>query len=141
MTKDKAKKDKELGKDVLSYCGKCKMPTNHIVTTLNKKGTVDKCQCQTCKAVHKYRDPDKPVKTRATKTTKKAGVSPEVVWNEAMSTAKGPSIPYKMNGDFAKGDIIEHPTFGRGIVEELIDVNKIKVIFEESEKLLAHNRE
>jgi ribosomal protein L44E len=133
-------KETGLGKEVLSYCGKCKKPTNHIVTTLNKKGTVDKCKCQTCKAVHKYRDPDKPVKTRAKKTTKKADAPPEVVWSDAMSTAKGPSKPYKMSSEFEKGDVIEHPTFGRGIVEELIADNKIKVVFEESGKLLAHNR-
>lgn len=132
-------KENDLGKEVLSYCGKCKMPTNHIVTTLNKKGAVDKCKCQTCKALHKYRDPDKPVKPRATKA-KKAEIAPEVVWSEAMSGAKGPPKPYKMSGEFAKGDVIEHPMFGRGIVEELISDNKIQVVFEESGKLLAHNR-
>jgi ribosomal protein L44E len=133
-------KENGLGKEVLSYCGKCKQPTNHIVTTLNKKGVVDKCECQTCKAVHKYRDPDKPVKKRATKSTKKADVEPEVIWSEVMSAAKGPSKPYKMSAEFAKGDLIDHPMFGRGVVEELIDANKIKVVFEESGKLLAHNR-
>jgi hypothetical protein len=115
------------------------MPTKHIVNTLNKKGTVDKCQCQTCKALHKYRDPDKPVKPRATKT-KKAEIPPEAVWSEAMAAAKGPATPYKMSAEFAKGDVIEHPMFGRGIVEELIADNKIQVVFEESGKLLAHNR-
>lgn len=147
MTKDKAKakektaaKDEKLGTELLSYCGKCKMPTNHIVNTVNKKGAPDKCECQTCKALHKYRDPDKPVKSRATKA-KNIAVSPEVAWNEAMSAAKGSSTPYKMSDQFAKGDLIEHPTFGKGVVDELIDDNKIRVIFEESEKLLAHNRE
>jgi len=129
-----------LGKEVLSYCGKCKQPTNHIVTSLNKKGGVNKCECQTCKAVHKYRDPDKPVKTRAKKTTKQAGVSPATAWKEAMSDTEGAPVPYEMSAIFEKGDVIEHPMFGRGVVEELIDDNKIKVIFEESEKLMAHNR-
>jgi len=129
-----------LGKEVLSYCGKCKQPTNHIVTTLSKRGTVDKCECQTCKAVHKYRDPDKPVKAGAKKTTKKSDALPKAVWGEAMSIAKGPSQPYKMSNEFEKGDVIDHPMFGRGIVEELISDNKIKVLFEESGKLLAHNR-
>lgn len=134
--------ENRLGKEVLSYCGKCRMPAAHIVVSLNKKGSVDKCECRTCKAVHKYRDPEKPPSRRA--PTKKAPAKIIVpigeLWNEAISKAPGAAKPYAMNAEFAEGDLICHPAFGRGVVQELVGQNKMKVIFEAAEKLLVFNR-
>jgi hypothetical protein len=130
-----------LGKEILSYCGKCKTPTAHIVVSLNKKGKVDKCECQTCKAVHKYRDPEKSPPQRAStkKAPAKRGASVGELWKEAISKAVGSAKPYAMHADFNEGDLIEHSTFGRGVVQELVGQNKMKVIFEEAEKLLVCN--
>jgi len=135
-------KENGLGKEVLSYCGKCKMPAAHVVVSLNKKGIVDKCECQTCKAVHKYRDPEKPVAKRASKKRAPArkSASIEELWNEAISKAGETAKPYAMQADFEEGDLIEHSSFGRGVVQELVGHNKMKVIFEVAEKLLVCNR-
>ncbi len=131
----------ELGKEILSYCGKCKMPTGHIINSLTKKGTADKCECQTCKALHKYRDPEKnPPKKRAAKAPAKKTVSIEELWTEAIEKAVGSTKPYAMDAEFEEGDLIEHATFGRGVVQELVPEKKIKVLFKEAEKLLACNR-
>jgi hypothetical protein len=138
-------KDNEVGagKDVLSYCGKCKMPLAHTIISLTKKGTVDKCECKTCGATHKYRDPDKPVKPRAAgkRAPKKPAASSEELWNQAVADAKGISMPYKMSGEFSEGSLIDHATFGKGVVEEIVDHNKIKVIFEEGAMVLIHKRD
>ncbi|MFH1654924.1 MAG: hypothetical protein ABIE74_12860 [Pseudomonadota bacterium] len=132
----------ELGKDALSYCGKCKMPLAHTITKLTAKGGVDRCECNTCKTSHKYRDPDKPVKAKgSTKRATKATISNEATWNEAISKAKGSFKLYEMSAKFAAGDLMEHSMFGKGVVKELIGYNKLIVIFEKSEKLLVHNRE
>ena len=136
------KTQSELGKDILSYCGKCKMPMGHIIVKVNKSGGVDKCECQTCKAVHKYRDPENPVakpKTSAKSPSKKA-VPVEAVWNEAMSNATGSAKKYSMSEKFAEGSIIDHPTFGKGVVQELIGDSKMTVIFETAVKTLICNR-
>lgn len=127
------------GKEVLSYCGKCKLPLAHTIVAMKKNGTIGKCECKTCGANHLYRDPDKPVKARAG-TKKKATISNEALWQEAVSNAAGPAKPYAMNATFAMGDVIDHSTFGKGVVEELISDNKLKVIFESNQKILIHNR-
>lgn len=138
-------KDKEIaaGKDVLSFCGKCKMPLAHTIISLTKKGTVDKCECKTCGAVHKYRDPDKPVKKRSgTKSgPKKEKISAEATWKEAIADAKDGARSYEMSEEFFEGNMIDHATFGVGVVEEVVNYNKIKVIFESGAKILIHNRE
>ena len=127
----------EVGKEALSYCGKCKESSIHTIKTISKKGMPDKCECKVCKAKHKYRDPDKPVKPRA--TTRKATLSAEAIWTEAMSNAKGTTKPYKMSGDFSEGQLVDHSKFGIGVVTETVGQSKIKVVFEADEKLLIHN--
>jgi len=138
-------KDTEIsaGKDVLSFCGKCKMPLVHTIISLTKKGTVNKCECKTCGAVHKYRDPDKPVKSRSgsKSTPKKEKVSAAGVWKEAVAGAQGMARPYEMREEFSEGNLIDHATFGMGVVEEIVNHNKIKVIFESGAKILIHKRE
>lgn len=127
------------GKEVLSYCGKCKLSLAHVIVALNKKGSIEKCECKTCGAVHRYRDPEKPVKTAGTKEAKKAHTR-ETLWKEALSIADGAPKPYSMTAEFVQGEIVNHPKFGNGVVLELIGFNKIKTIFESGEKILIHTR-
>jgi hypothetical protein len=47
---------------------------------------------------------------------------------------------YSIRGSFTSGDIIDHPTFGQGIVERLIDNNKIEVLFKDDFRTLIHNK-
>ncbi len=139
MSKDKEIK---LGEEILSYCGKCKQPMKHLINSLTKTGKPDKCECQTCGALHKYRDPDKPVKPRAKRSTspKKEKVPIETLWKEAVANAGENAKPYSMSGNFEQGELMDHSTFGKGVVQELIGHNKLKVIFHDSEKILVHNR-
>ncbi len=131
-----------LGKEILSYCGKCKMAMGHIIVSMNKAGKVDKCKCSTCSSTHKYRDPEGPAKKPGAKRlSKKAGVAVGVMWNEAVTGAKGEAKPYEMTAEFAQGDVIDHPVFGRGVVQSLIGNNKMKIIFETAEKILVFNRQ
>ena len=129
----------DLGQDILSYCGRCKMPLTHLIITLTKKGLPDKCECKTCKAKHKYRDPDKVSKTGT--RIKKATLSAEAVWKEVMEAAKGPAIAYAMSGEFEEGQLLDHTSFGQGVVKELVGCNKIRVIFEAGEKLLIQKHQ
>jgi len=128
------------GQEVLSLCGKCKLALAHVIIAMKKNGSIGKCECKTCGAVHLYRDPDKPKKARATKTRISKKESPEVTWNRAIAEASQPAKPYAMTAEFAMGDLIDHPTFGKGVVEELIGHNKIKIVFETSTKLLIHKQ-
>ncbi len=131
-----------LGKEIVSYCGKCKMAMGHVIVSLGKNGSVGRCECLTCKAVHAYRDPDKPVKASSAgkRADAKAGVSAEAAWANAVSKAKGSAKSYAMSSEFSQGDLIEHPLFGKGVVEEIVDQHKIKAIFNTSSKLLVQNR-
>ena len=55
-------------------------------------------------------------------------------------TASQKGLPYSLSGAFKEHDVIEHTTFGRGVVTHLLPGNKIHVAFAQGEKLLVCRR-
>jgi hypothetical protein len=132
-------KNEEIGvaKEVLSYCGKCKLALTHIIVTMKNETTIGKCQCKTCSAKHNYRDPEAVVEKKNTATTRKKTAIPVAeIWKSAVTKTDGRAKPYAMDKRFKEGDLIAHATFGKGVVMQLIMDDKIQVQFEDALKLL-----
>jgi hypothetical protein len=140
--------DLGVGKEVLSYCGKCKLTLAHIIVTMKDSATLGKVECKTCKATHAYKDPSQVRAKKATKaTSKKAGTraskkaeSISDLWLSAVNNSSAKSQSYSIKTKFSLGDIVDHPKFGPGVIERLIDADKIQVIFRHDIKTLMHNR-
>lgn len=47
--------------------------------------------------------------------------------------------PYSMREIFGAGEPVQHPKFGKGIVLEVLETNKIAILFEDGRKVLAMN--
>lgn len=133
-----------VGKDVLSYCGKCKLVLAHVIVTMAKPKKIGKCECNTCHAKHNYRDPEalnKPSKRKVGSRSKaKATLPVDELWKEALSKTDRTSQPYSMESGFSEGDVIDHPVFGKGLVEQIVEGKKMKILFEKGVKLLIHNQ-
>jgi hypothetical protein len=128
------------GKEVLSYCGKCKLPLGHTIVSMKDTATIGKVQCNTCQAVHMYKDPaTKTKKVKSRTTTRKKAVSVGQLWTEELGKASGKAVPYSIREKFEVGDIIDHKKFGPGIVQTHID-DKIEVLFQHELKLLVHGK-
>ncbi|MFZ5764885.1 MAG: hypothetical protein ACOY4H_04725 [Thermodesulfobacteriota bacterium] len=138
------------GDDIDSRCLKCKALTNHtIIAMVGDK--VAKVQCNTCGGRHNYRPALAEKKTVAIRrsagrtsasparkpsarhtTEPVAATFAEQLADRDFSTAK----PYSMSGNFAVDDLIDHPTFGFGVVIKKIGPNKIEVLFREQTRIL-----
>jgi hypothetical protein len=115
-----------------------------------KANAPQKVMCKTCKATHTYKDPSAAkTKTPIAKIAKKAKTksngrkvteSVGELWNKAMSKATNAPQDYSMKASFQTGDVIVHPTFGNGIVEKLIDNNKIEILFQDDYRTLMHKK-
>jgi DNA-directed RNA polymerase subunit M/transcription elongation factor TFIIS len=128
------------GKEVLSYCGKCKLGLAHIIVSMKDTATIGKVQCKTCNASHMYKDPaTKTKKVKSRTTTRKKSISVGDLWMEEMGKASGKAVPYTIRSSFSVGDIIDHKKFGPGIVQMHID-DKIEVLFQHEMKLLVHGK-
>lgn len=133
------------GKEVLSFCGKCKLTLAHIIMSMKSADTIGKVQCKTCGGSHAYKDPSKvkakkvSTRTRTVSTKSRSQESISDLWLEAVGQAKSKSKDYSPKSTYIKGDIVDHPKFGPGVIDKVIDSNKIEVIFRHSIKTLVHN--
>lgn len=126
-----------VGKEILSYCNKCSLALAHIIETMKTETTPDKVQCKTCKASHKYKSPTAPKKkaVRKTRASSKQAANLDL-WIQKVEKSKQEFKDYSPRGQFDIGDVLDHKTFGPGLVERRIDGNKIEVLFREGMKIL-----
>jgi hypothetical protein len=134
--------DYKVGKEVLSYCSKCKLNLAHIIVSMKDAGTLGKVECKTCKSTHAYKDPS--IMLRKSKkipgaVAKKSPSTAGQTWMDQMGKTTKKSRAYSIREKFSIGDIIDHPKFGPGIVQENKD-DKIEVLFRHDIKLLVHNK-
>lgn len=138
-----------VGKEILSHCSKCKLILAHIIVTMKSATEADKVQCKTCKSTHTFKDPSAPkkkasidrvIKNARVSSGRKATESVSELWTKAMNKSTVSSKEYSTKDSFQTGDVINHPTFGQGIVEKLIDNNKIEVLFKDDYRTLMHKK-
>lgn len=132
------------GKEILSFCGKCQLKLAHVIMSMKDSVTPYKVQCNTCKSIHAHRSQAAAVKkvgatkTRATVQARSAGD----LWNEAMKThAHKTKKSYSIKGKFQVGDLIQHPSFGEGLVQANLSNDRIEVLFQSDIKNLVHGKE
>ncbi len=132
-----------VGKDVLSFCTKCKLNLSHTIVAMKDVKSIAKVKCNTCATMQAYKDPSKSsgAKTRTKKTTSAPAkvISVSDLWMESMSATKRQSQPYTIDGKFKVGDVIDHTKFGPGFVQNVVD-DKIEVVFRHEIKTLIHKK-
>jgi len=140
MTKDKDRTP--VAQNVITMCTKCGMELNHVVVAHDKVGIVENVKCHTCGSEHKYR----PDKKRAPKKTSKKSISTQEVdltktfEKLAEKFKEKKPLPYSMSGSFKNDDVIDHKTFGMGIVISASS-DKMEVAFSGGPRILVCNRE
>ena len=135
------------GDEVDSYCMSCKLILAHKIVAL-VDGKPEKVVCKTCNRKHKYR-PNLPKsrQKKASSGTKKKRTTrrrkdPAVIWEEAFAERDASQAKeYAMTGSFEQDDVIDHKSFGVGLVTEVRAEGKMEVMFKEGTKLLVHDRE
>ena len=137
----------EVGKDLVGYCTKCRLDLGHRVIA-KVEGRVERVKCLTCGSEHNYRPRhdqplDSPIPKTKSVASHKVKVTPKTasdLWTSWLN--KSDSVDskfYSIKEKYDVGQKIEHVSFGKGVVTQLLS-NKIEVIFEEGYKILIHNR-
>ncbi len=128
------------GSEVDTMCNKCELNLAHtVIAVVGPK--IIRVRCNTCQTEHAFRDPA-GAKARSVARAKKAAAPAKVVISFAERVeAKPGSKPkaYSVKQTFVAEDIIEHPSFGLGIVNA-VRGDKIDVAFKAFEKTLVHGK-
>jgi hypothetical protein len=127
--------------NVITMCTKCAMELNHVVIAHNVRGIVERVKCHTCGSEHKYHpEKKKVVKKEAIKGTGSRKVDSTKVYEILVEKFKEKEpLPYRMSGSFKDDDVIDHKTFGIGIVINA-SYYKMEVAFPDRTRLLVCNR-
>jgi hypothetical protein len=130
---------KKLGGNIDSWCGKCKLVLAHTIEAMvgDKPARV---HCNTCKSQHSYK-PNAPGGTSRQSTAREPGKR-RVGRYQSLLNAKNNTEPriYSPKERYEQGNVLDHPTFGRGITTAVKDETKIEVLFESGSKTLVHGR-
>ena len=132
-----------VARDLVTRCTKCKLELSHVVVFHNPEGIVQKVKCKTCGSEHKYhpdkkKAPAKTVKKKKRTVTKKEDFAKEFQRLFEKFSEKEP-LQYGISGLFEKDDLIDHKTFGMGIVKN-VTYQKMEVAFSEGPRILACGR-
>lgn len=123
------------------------MDLAHVIVSM-LDGRPAKVICKTCRGQHNYkrsagdltglsRAASRP--STARKPTERTFVRVSEMWEKKMAEKKAaPMRQYNVQQSFAVGDVIQHPNFGVGLVEEVKRNGKITVLFRDDEKVLVH---
>ena len=140
MTKDKDRTP--VAQNVITMCTKCEMELSHLVVAHDAGGFVVRVKCNTCGNDHKYH----PDKKRATKKPSKKSISTQegdltkTFEKLAQKFKEKKPLPYSMSASFKNDDVIDHKTFGMGIVVNA-SYDKMEVAFSDEPRILVCNRE
>jgi hypothetical protein len=130
-----------VGQNINSYCGKCKLNLDHTVMAMDGEA-ISKVRCKSCGGSHKFRSPLDAKKVRKPRAKKGAGeiATAEIIWAAGLAEAKGKERDYSMAAKYRVGDVVNHQTFGKGVVVKLY-ANKCDMLFKDRERLMASTNE
>jgi len=138
------------GSTVDGWCTKCKLVLGHTVEAM-VEGKITRVHCNTCRGQHAYRasapapraasgsGAAKGSKSAARKAAEKVPKRSEyetLLRGRTGVTAR----TYATSERFAPGELINHATFGLGVVTGERDSIKIDVHFADGPKVLMHGR-
>lgn len=133
-------KQPSVSDDIASYCTKCKLNLEHIITAMIGDKIV-KVKCKTCGSSHSLRSGDSSSR-RSSSRTGSSGKRQDRVqtleaqWETLIEGKEGRETPYRMDGSYAAGEIISHNVFGIGIVQKVYN-KKCAVLFKDKERMLV----
>lgn len=148
-----------VGRNIDAFCLRCQLTLAHVVL-YEMGGVVQGVKCKTCGSEHRYRGPKPPAKKEvpaerwrngrpvaapakkevpAVKPVRPADVR---LWEQRQATAGPDAVvwEYRLTERYEKGDVIDHPQFGRGFVEAITSVQSMEVLFRDGRKRMAMNR-
>lgn len=161
------KKKLEVGKEVESYCTKCRTTTGedgkkermvrtHVIVAMKGDEPI-KVRCLKCDSEHKYapvkeakpkaaskaKDPSAPSapRTKSQKAIEEKAAATHTEWRNAVESVDTEQFkPYILNGVYQVHDLLLHPSFGKGQVRAVEPGGKMEVLFEGGFKRLVFNR-
>jgi len=133
-----------VGGDIDAFCTRCKMNLGHTILAMIG-GRPVRVRCNTCQGEHNYRGSSAPEARKGgwepREVRERKESRPSVTSWEALLAGKDLSRArkYSVKEKYGPEDVIQHPSFGIGLVQE-VRGDKIQVAFKADVKTLVHGK-
>jgi hypothetical protein len=131
------------GRDIEAWCPLCNIKSVHTIITIFKN-LPKRIKCNTCDEHHNLSDKSSGENRSKTKSLTRKSRSKEATYQEYLSRLTGGDpanyIKYNIKGNFNKDEIINHLSFGIGIVLSGVQIDKIRILFKDGPRLLTQNQ-
>jgi hypothetical protein len=130
----------KVGGDIDAWCTRCKMNLGHTILAMVGSRAA-RVRCNTCQGEHNYRANENAEPRKGNweprEVRERREARPSVTSWEALIAGKdvGRARKYSTREKFASGEVIDHPVFGIGLVQE-VRSDKIQVAFKADVKTL-----
>src|SRR5262249_16808274 len=128
--------------EVDTLCGRCKLELAHTILAMLGK-QIARVRCNTCGSDHTYR-PSASARGRTTPTPARIHRPAEKATfsyaDKLAAQDPAQAVSYRAKDRYAVDQLINHPTFGLGIVTGVRE-DKVDVAFKTFTKTLAHTRD
>jgi len=133
-----------VGSEIDSYCGRCKLVLNHVVTAM-VEAEPRRVRCLTCQSEHNHRLPSvkkpKAASRSGSKTRSTSKASAISRWQTALATWDGSTTKdYSIYESFNVDEWISHVKFGNGLVIDTPSSDRMITLFESGEKMLMQGK-
>jgi hypothetical protein len=129
--------------DIEAWCPICKQKSGHTIITIFKNSP-KRIKCNACDEHHNLSAKSPGENRTKTKSLTRKSRSKEATYQEYLSRLTGGdpanSIKYNIKGNFKKDEIIDHLSFGIGIVLSVNKADKIRILFKDGPRLLIQNQ-
>jgi hypothetical protein len=124
----------KVGGDVDAWCTRCKMLLGHTVLAMVGSRPA-RVRCNTCQGEHNYRGSAAPVKKAEPRDRPVVTSWESLLAKKDLTRARR----YTAREKFAQDEVMNHPVFGIGLVQE-VRGDKIQVAFKADVKTLVHGK-
>ncbi|UCE71543.1 MAG: hypothetical protein JSU99_09690 [Nitrospiraceae bacterium] len=137
------KKNCSAGEGLNAWCPRCTMQSEHTIISIIDNAP-KRIKCNTCEEHHTWSAKLSGKSHGQLKSTGRRERSKEALYKTYLTrlaeSDPAHSIKYTIKGNFEKDQIIEHITFGIGLVLSVIQENKIEILFKDGPRLLIQNQ-
>jgi len=136
-------KNRSAGESLNAWCPRCTMQSEHTIISI-VDNSPKRIKCNTCEEHHNWSAKPSGKSHGQSKSTGRRERSKEALYKTYLTrlaeSDPAHSIKYTIKGNFEKDQIIEHITFGIGLVLSVIQKNKIEILFKDGPRLLIQNQ-
>ena len=124
-----------VGSDIKYLCTKCQLELGHTIVAMVGSEPA-RIRCNTCRTERNYRQKTSVEAILKSSSPKPKIVRPDLFQAKLQENLMKTQKPYRIYQNFELNDVIQHPTFGQGVVIKLSFPDRVEVLFKDQSRVL-----